>query len=174
MNLSRLNRWTHRWGSIVILIPTAVIIVSGAILQLKKESTWVQPATKSGSSSGATLPLDRVLSIVGSVPEAKVRTWDDIDRLDVRPSKGMIKVRCKNSWEVQIDANNGDILQVAYRRSDLIESIHDGSFFHESARLWIFFPTALILIVLWITGIYLFALPYWAKAKRRRSKASVA
>ena len=40
----------------------------------------------------------------------------DIDRLDVRPGKGMLKVRCKNSWEVQIDANSGKVLQVAYRR----------------------------------------------------------
>lgn len=170
MNLSRLNRWSHRWGSIAILIPTAVIFTSGVVLQLKKESAWVQPATITGSATGASLPFDRILAVVREVPEAQVSTWDDIDRIDVRPGKGMLKVRCKNSWEVQIDANRGDVLQVAYRRSDLIESLHDGSFFHDSAKLWIFLPTSLILLVLWVTGVYLFALPYWAKWKRGRRK----
>ena len=41
----------------------------------------------------------------------------------------MVKVWLNNGWEIQVDLNNGTILQTAYRRSDLIESIHDGSFF---------------------------------------------
>ena len=170
MNLSRLNRWTHRWGSFVILIPSAVIFTSGVMLQLKKEAAWIQPTTQEGAATGASLPFDRILAVVREVPESEVRTWDDIDRLDVRPGKGMLKVRCKNRWEVQIDANNGEVLQVAYRRSDLIESIHDGSYFHDSAKLWIFLPAALILMLLWVTGVYLFALPYLARWNRSRRK----
>ena len=170
MNISRINRWTHRWGSIVILIPTAVIFVSGIVLQLKKESGWIQPATKTGDATGASLSFDRILAVAREVPEAEVSDWSDIDRLDVRPGKGMLKVRCKNSWEIQIDANTGVVLQVAYRRSDLIESIHDGSFFHDSVKLWIFLPTAMLLMVLWVTGAYLFALPYLARWKRKKRK----
>jgi hypothetical protein len=59
---------------------------------------------------------------------------------------------------------------VAFRRSDLIESIHDGSFFHDSFKVWVFLPTGLILAVLWTTGAYLFLLPYLAKWKRRQKK----
>jgi hypothetical protein len=102
------------------------------------------------------------------VPEAEVRSWDDIDRIDVRPSKGMMKVQAKNSYEVQLDSATGDVLQVAYRRSDLLESIHDGSFFHDSAKLWLFLPVALILFGLWATGMYLFWLPIVVKARRKR------
>ncbi len=104
------------------------------------------------------------------VPEAEVETWVDIDRLDVRPNKGMLKIRCQNRWEVQLDTNSGDVLQVAYRRSDLIESIHDGSFFHDSTKLWVFLPSALVLTILWATGAYLFSLPYLAQWKRTRTK----
>jgi len=82
----------------------------------------------------------------------------------------MLKVRCVNSWEVQLDSKTGEVLQVAYRRSDLIEQIHDGSFFHERAKLWFFLPSALVLAVLWGTGLYLFVLPYYAKWKKRRKK----
>lgn len=80
-----------------------------------------------------------------SVPEAEVNSGDDVDRLDVRPGRGMVKVRCRNRWEVQVDTENGEILQVAYRRSDLIEIIHDGSLFHDHFKLWVFLLAALVL-----------------------------
>ena len=174
MKLSKFNRVTHRWGSIIVLIPTAVILFSGMILQLKKESGWIQPATKRGDATGASLSFDRILAAAREVPEAEVSDWDDIDRLDVRPGKGMLKIRCKNRWEIQLDANSGDVLQVAYRRSDLIESIHDGSFFHDRVKLWVFLPAALVLGVLWLTGSYLFFLPYYAKWKKRRKQSRTA
>ncbi len=171
IKLSKLNRDIHRWGSILVALPVAVIIVTGVILQLKKESAWIQPPTREGSSRDLSLSFDQVLAAAREVPKAEVNSWDDIDRLDVRPAKGMLKVRCKNRWEIQLDLNTGYVLQVAYRRSDLIESIHDGSFFHDRAKLWVFLPCALVLGVLWATGIYLFLLPHFAKWKRRRKKA---
>jgi hypothetical protein len=171
MKLSKLNRDIHRWGSILIAAPVVVIVVTGVILQLKKESAWIQPPTRQGSGRELSLSFDQILAATRGVPEAEVDSWDDIERLDVRPGKGMLKVRCKNRWEVQLDTENGDILQVAYRRSDLIESIHDGGFFHDGFKLWVFLPTALILAALWATGIYLFILPYFARWKKRRNKA---
>lgn len=160
----------HRWGSILVLIPTGVIIASGIVLQLKKQSDWIQPPTQKGSSEELSLTFDQILSTVQNVPEAEVKTWDDIDRLDVRPSKGMLKIRCKNRWEVQLDASSGDVLQAAYRRSDMIESIHDGSFFHDRVKLWLFLPSAMVLAILWFTGLYLFVLPYYAKWQNRRRR----
>ncbi len=38
MKLSKLSRSLHRWGSILALLPIAIIIVSGIVLQLKKEA----------------------------------------------------------------------------------------------------------------------------------------
>jgi hypothetical protein len=153
------------------LIPAAVIIGSGILLQLKKEFDWIQPPTQQGSSAELSLSFAQILDAVRHVPEAQVESWDDIDRLDVRPGKGMLKVRCKNRWEVQLDTKTGDVLQVAYRRSDLIEGIHDGSFFHDRAKLWLFLPAGLMLGILWLTGLCLFFLPYYAKWKKRRKKS---
>lgn len=81
----------------------------------------------------------------------------------------MLKVRARNRWEIQLDSKSGKILQVAFRRSDLIESLHDGSFFHERLKLWLFFPSALLLLGLWVTGIYLFLLPHLVRRNRRKS-----
>ena len=52
-------------------------------------------------------------------------------------------------WEVQLNADTGEVLHTAIRRSDVIESIHDGSWFHESFKLWVFLPAGIILAILW-------------------------
>jgi uncharacterized iron-regulated membrane protein len=168
LKFGKFNRVFHRWGAIVVALPVLVVIVTGIILQLKKEFVWIQPATQKGSSKELSLSFDRILEVAKSVSEANIDSWDDIDRLDVRPSKGILKIRAINRYEIQVDPETGDILQVAYRRSDFIESIHDGSFFHDKVKLWIFLPSAVILLCLWFTGIYLFIMPY--QARRRRKK----
>ena len=75
-------------------------------------------------------------------------------------------MRCKNRYEVQIDTETAEILQVAFRRSDLIESIHDGTYFNDHLKLWVFLPAGIVLATLVITGLHLFLLPYLARRKR--------
>lgn len=167
MNLPKTSRKLHRWGAILSLIPAFVIIASGVVLQLKKEIHWIQPPTQRGSTEELAIPFDRVLEVAKGVPEAEIESWADVDRLDVRPGKGMLKVRSKNRYEVQIDTATAEVLQVAYRRSDWIESIHDGSFFHEKAKLWVWLPAGVILFILWLTGLYLWILPYQVRRRRK-------
>jgi uncharacterized iron-regulated membrane protein len=159
MSFSKWNRKLHRWGSIITLLPVGVILVTGVVLQLKKQLDWVHPLTVKGGGKKLAIEFNEVLSIAQTVREAAISSWADIDRLDVRPGKGMLKVRAKNRWEIQIDTSSGKILQVALRRSDLIEGLHDGSFFSSYAKLWVFLPSALILLFLWLTGFYLFLMP---------------
>lgn len=151
--LRKVSRRFHLWVSLSIFIPVVIVIGSGLLLQVKKEIDWIQPPTQKVAQAKPTIDFDHILTIVKQVPEADVNGWEDIDRLDVRPDKGIIKVRTKNQWEVQLNASNGAILQVAYRRTDTIEAIHDGSWFFEGAKLWLFLPAAVLLLVLWLTGI---------------------
>ena len=170
MKLSKLSRLSHRWGSILALLPITIIIVSGIVLQVKKVSPYIQPPTQRGVGTEPAIGFDRILEIATSVPEAAIETWEDVDRLDVRPGKGIVKLRCKNRYELQIDTKTGEILQVAFRRSDLIESIHDGTFFHEQFKLWVFLPAGIVLAMLVITGVHLFLLPPLARRKRERKQ----
>jgi hypothetical protein len=167
MKLSKLSRVLHRWGSIIALVPMTIIIVSGIALQLKKQSAYIQPPTQRGVGTEPTIGFERILEVARTVPEADIESWQDVDRLDVRPGKGVVKVRCKNGYEVQIDAATGEILQEAVRRSDLIESIHDGTYFSDHLKLWVFLPAGIVLAVLVITGLHLFLLPY--RVRRRRA-----
>jgi uncharacterized iron-regulated membrane protein len=170
VNWKRLNRKVHYWGAIIIALPVVIVIITGLFLQLKKEFDWIQPPTFSGQANVPTLTFSELLNLTRRVPEANINSWADINRIDIRPDKGIAKIRAKNNWEIQIDHQTGEVLHVAYRRSDIIESIHDGTFFHDKAKLWLFFPAACILLVLWGTGIYLFLLPYLVKNKNKKSK----
>lgn len=158
-----LNRKFHRVGAIIIALPLLVVIVSGLLLQVKKEFTWIQPPTAKGSSKGISVTFEQILETAKTVPEAEITSWKNVNRLDVRPSKGIVKVRSHNSWEVQIDTKTLDVLHVQYRRSDIIEALHDGSWFHDKAKLWVFLPAAIIFLMLWFTGVYMYFLPYLSR-----------
>jgi len=158
----------HRWGAVVVAAPFLIVIVTGLLLQLKKEWSWVQPPTQPGSSKTPSISWEAILAAAKSRPELEVKGWGDIERVDVQPSRGVAKVQARNRWEAQIDLATGEALQTSYRRSDLIESLHDGSWFHDSAKLYVFLPAAGIVLGLWFTGMYLFVLPYSVKWRRKR------
>lgn len=170
VNWKKINRSTHYWGAIICAIPILIVIVTGLFLLLKKDIHWIQPPSAQGQGSIPEVSFEQVLEVSKSVKQAQIKDWDDIKLLDVRPGKGIVKIRAKNSWEIQIDHQTMEVLHVAYRRSDLIESIHDGTFFHDKAKIWLFLPAAVILFVLWITGLYLFLTTHFAKRNNKKKR----
>jgi len=142
------------------------MVSSGILLQLKKQSNWIQPNVETVSSSKPIM-LQSYLDAVSTIEEANISSWDDIDRIDIRPSKGIAKIKSKNNWEIQIDIETSEVYAVNYRRSDIIESIHDGSFFSEVVKYGWFLPSGILLLMLSLTGIYMFFIPI---LKRRRRK----
>ena len=161
------TRKIHRWGAFLVSIPFLIVIVTGLLLQLKKEVEWIQPVTEEVAIDTLSIRFSDILSISQGVFEAQIKDWSDIDRLDVRPEKGIVKVRAKNRWEIQIDLERGTVLKTAYRRSDIIEQLHDGSWFHEVVKSWIFFPSGIVVLILWLSGMYLFFVPILASRSRK-------
>jgi uncharacterized iron-regulated membrane protein len=161
-------RKTHRWGAVLVAAPFLLVLLTGLLLQVKKQVPWVQPPTQKGAGKAPGVSFDAILTAVQRVPEAGVSSWDDIDRVDFRPKDGVVKVVCKSRWEAQLDAKTGEVVQVAYRRSDLIESLHDGSWFGDDAKLYVFLPVAVVVLGLWATGLYLFVLPYSVRWRRKK------
>lgn len=173
INLKRLLRQVHYWISLGIMLPSGIIIAAGIFLMLKKEIGWIQPPAQKGVAvyQLPAITHEDMLSAAKAYPEAGIQSWEDISRLDIRPKTGMAKITSNTGWEVQIDTSNADVLSVAYRRSDVIESIHDGSFFASWVKLYIFLPTGILLLLMWGTGIYLFIITELAKFKKRRQKS---
>lgn len=148
-----------------------VVVCSGLLLQVKKQVPWVQPPTAKGSRADVSpqVSWESILDAARGVEQAAVGDWSDIDRLDVRPAKGIVKVRCKSRWELQCDLATGEVLAIEYRRSDWIESLHDGSYFGEWAKLGLFLPNGMALALLWGTGLYLWWLPIGARRRKRKT-----
>jgi len=166
MRFKKANRLVHKWASIVIAIPLLVVFITGILLLTKKEFAFIQPPTARGEGVIPNVSFEQVLSIANTVERAQISGWQDIDRLDVRPSKGIIKIRGRNQFEIQIDSRTGDILHVAKRRSDFIESIHDGTFLEKNANLWLMLPVAITALLILVTGIIMFFIPYLKKKRR--------
>lgn len=173
MRFSLLNRRVHYWAAIAIALPFGTVLATGILLQLKKQLPWVQPA-EHRTTAAPSLPLTQVLEIARGVPAAGVSSWNDIHRIDVRPDRGLLKVITKSNWEIQLDPASGAVLQTAYRRSDVIEAIHDGSWIHPAVKLGVFLPSAVVLVAMWATGLYLFALPIWSRRRRAAAARSTA
>ena len=169
--MHKLSRRLHYWGSFVAALPILVILGSGILLQLKKQVEWVQPKEIRGTGTVPAIDLHQVLATVQTDASLGVAGWDDVSRMDIRADRGLAKVTLKNGWEVQVDLGTGKLLKSAVRRSDFIESVHDGSFFAgDLSKLGLFLPAGVVLFGLWVTGLFMFVVTWNAK-RRRQAKA---
>ena len=169
MQYSRFYRTTHKWLGVIFSVALLNISVTGLLLLEKKNFTWIQPETKTGASGSADqfITNQRLFDAVLSQKHADFKTVDDIDRVDFRPGKRLFKVRSKNNYaEIQVDAITADVLSVARRNSDMIETLHDGSIFGAFTHQYLMPATAVITLYLTATGLYLWLLP----AAKRRAK----
>jgi uncharacterized iron-regulated membrane protein len=169
-----LNRKVHYWLAAVIALPLIVIAITGSILQLKKHWAWVQPPEQRGSTNHPTVELSGILAALKSDPSLQVEHWGHVKRIDVRPDRGVAKAWLHTDYEAQVDLGTGRILQVAYRRSDWLESIHDGSIFGDVVKLGLFWPTAIGLVLMWLGGVWVFLWPILNRRRVRHAKAVTA
>lgn len=122
----------HRRIGVILSVFLFIIATTGLLLGWKDYSGGIlKPDTLKGSQTNMALwlPTDS-LAMLSQVALKKhhPELSQEIDRIDVRPSKGMMKFRFKGHYKgVQIDAATGVILAITQRNHDLIEQIHDGS-----------------------------------------------
>jgi uncharacterized iron-regulated membrane protein len=171
MGFQRLNRRVHYWASAIVALPLLCIVATGLLLQLKKHWSWVQPTEARGSGTEPAIGLHDILAAVMRRSDLAVRGWQDVSRVDLRPSRGLAKVSLASNWEVQVDLGTAEVLQVAYRRSDWIESLHDGSVFGTGVKLGVFLPVGIGLLLLWVSGVWMFAYPFFVRRRVRRARA---
>lgn len=170
MNFDSRNRRWHSRIAWIIAIPFILVIATGLLLQLKKHWSWVQPSEQKGTDHAPWVSLDAIMKEMMAHPELRLTGWQDVVRGDLRPSKGLGKFTLSENREVQVDLGTGKILKIAVRRSDWLESIHDGSFFAgDWSKLGIFLPVGVLALFLWASGVRLLLVP-WIMRRRRARK----
>jgi hypothetical protein len=129
----RIFRKVHRTTGAFLFVFFFIVAATGFLLGIKKHSGgMILPESKKGTSAELSdfLPLDSLQNNANRfiTEYLKESNPSEIDRIDVRPDKGMVKFTFKsNFYEVQLDGATGSLLQIDLRRSDVIEKIHDGS-----------------------------------------------
>lgn len=126
-------RRIHRYTGALLFAFFFVIGVTGLLLGWKKNSGGYLLAR---SSQGTTtdlsqwLPLDSLQArAVWLLDSVDTRLSPEIDRIDVRPDKGMVKFTFTHHYmALQLDGATGNLLQFEQRRADFVEHLHDGSY----------------------------------------------
>lgn len=169
----RLVRKIHRWTGSSLFIIFLFISITGLLLGWKKDSKgYLLPSTQKGISQDAEdwLTINELQQRATFLVDSLDNTLDPaIDRMDLRPSKGIVKFTFENHYhEIQLDLTTGQLLNFGKRRSDLLEQIHDGSIIDRkfgSGFFKLLYTTVagLALLVFTITGFWL-----WYGPKRMR------
>lgn len=165
--LRKLMRVVHYWVSLAVLLTGGLVAVTGILLLLKKDVDWLQPPVVAASDAGAAeVGVDAIFD-AASDAAATPLSWSEIDRIDVRPSDGIAKVITDNALEYQVDLYTLEVLSIGHRGADIIEKIHDGTFFSDIVKYIIMLPSGAALLILWVSGIYLFFLPRFQKWRKK-------
>lgn len=158
VNAIRQFRRLHKLVGISVVVFMVVTATTGILLGWKKNVDLLQPPTQKGTSlayedwTSFDVIAKNSAAAINSVTGKKI----EIDRMDVRPDKGIVKIAFKEGyWEVQVDATTGKVLSVAQRHSDWIEHIHDGSIISEGIKLFYTNYLGFGLLLLSISGFLL-------------------
>lgn len=129
----RTARKIHRFTGALLFVFFFLVGATGLVLGWKKDTGGIILApTYKGKSSDPTrwLPMHeiRTKAIAAAKERIDPAMTAEIDRIDVRPDKGMAKfLFLEGYWGIQMDLTTGEVLNVERRRSDFIENVHDGS-----------------------------------------------
>lgn len=168
MRAFRLLWLLHRWigvGTGLVLLVTAS---TGFLLLMKKEWAWVQPPVVRGEAGPASAlkPLQDVYAAVFALGLPEFRSEDDIARIDFRPAQRVHKVvSVHDQVEVQVCATTLRTSGPNRRVSDLLEQIHDGSWFGSVAHSGVMPIAAASLVFLAISGYVMWLWPKWQRRK---------
>ena len=171
---TRIYRNIHKWIALPTFAFLFIIGTTGLLLGWKKQLQLL-PKTQSGltANSEKWIHSDSVFKIATHFAQDVLKKDANIDRMDFRPSKGIVKILFENHFtELQIDLTSGEVISVSNRTSDIIEKLHDGSIFdyyidttNDAFKLFYTSSVSIGLILLSFTGFWL-----WYNPKRIRKQ----
>jgi uncharacterized iron-regulated membrane protein len=176
LSLARFSRWAHKWVGTLLALIMVALSITGGFVAFKNELEYLQPAARSGAEGdlAQVIPPAKVAEIILALKLPEAPTLKQINRIELRPSRRMYKVRLEqtSTWrsprEIQVDAITGAVLNDGVRGDQLWMDLHSFAVFGEAAKLVAMTVSALALIWLCLSGYYLFFYPLWFRARKRR------
>lgn len=150
----------HLWGGVLGSMAVVVVCVTGILLNHKR-ALGLMPDVEnpSAQSLASSLPI-HVLAARATEAAARGETPPAVDRMDVRPGDGLVKVRFDDRavTEVTLDLATGAVLHVGERNDVFLEKLHSGEIFGQHGVL-ASDAAALLLTLLLLSGYWLWLYP---------------
>jgi uncharacterized iron-regulated membrane protein len=152
--------YSHLWLGIVATGILLLIAVTGILLNHKR-GLGLMPDVANEARAGleSALPIAALAASAAAALPADI-SGAAVDRMDVRPDDGIIKVRFDDDrvTEVTVDIHTGEALHVGERNDVFLEKLHSGEIFGDG---WVLLSdfAAVMLVVLLISGYWLWLYP---------------
>ena len=163
------TRSLHRWIGFTASVFLAVISVTGFFLAMKGRFAFMRPPVQETASLERIediLPVAEILRIAFDAGHPELSEVKEVDRVDYRPKDNVFKVVSKDGYrEIQVDGTQGKIVSNAFRNDQLMEDIHDMSFFADAVHGYLLPVVAVGLCFLSISGIFIFLTPIYRRWK---------
>ncbi len=183
--LSRAAFYIHLWLGVLSTVALIAISITGILLNHKR-GLGLMPDVRhkpTGEFAGS-IPLERLAhAALLAAPEAARGGWKDgepvdvsvIDRMDVRPRNGYVKVRLrdKTSTEVTVDIASGTVLHVGARGDVFLEQLHSGEALGGANFVILSDIAAIALVLTLITGYWLWLVPKLSRGSTRAPQGDV-
>lgn len=126
---TRTYRRLHKWIAVPLFVFMFIIGATGVLLGWKKQADFTPPTQKGISKNAAEwISLQQIQNIATVYAKDSLHVTPDIDRIDVRPGKGVAKILFESHYtELQVDLTSGKIVSTEKRWNDFIEHLHDGT-----------------------------------------------
>ena len=156
-SLRKFRVW-HRFIGTALAFFVVFSAITGILLGWKKNINLLQPAERNGTAAALAhwASLDAIVLAAHHAVDSVVGHPLTVDKLDVRPGKGIVKVLFKEGyWEVQVEGVSGKVLSVSRRHSDWIEKVHDGSIVGDIFKITYTNALGWGLLILSLSGFWL-------------------
>jgi hypothetical protein len=143
----------------VTALAVTAIAVTGVALNHKRALGLMADVDGPGGELAAALPLSALERAARAALPADSEA-SPVDRMDVRPDDGLVKVRFDDPevTEVTLSLADGAVLHVGPRQDVFLEKLHSGEIFGDGWTL-LSDGAAIGLVLLVVTGLWLWLLP---------------
>lgn len=168
---SRIAFFAHLWLGVISTIALIAISVTGILLNHKRGLGLMPEVSHEPTGEFVNaISVERwaAAALAAAPPESRPG-WSPgdsvnialIDRMDVRPRDGYVKVRLRDkaSMEMTVDINSGKVVHVGRRGDVFLEKLHTGEIFGGQPFVILSDIAAIALVLTLITGYWLWLVP---------------